>query len=270
MDIEYLGKETLNLIKPRKEDSSKGDFGCLSTLCGCVNMTGAAVLSVLGALRSGVGLVRFAGNYDTVERIQRILFEPIFTSTDKIFDKRTTAFLCGCGIGRVYDRILPEILVNCNTPAILDADCINFLAKHIDILEKMNCEKVLTPHPAEMSRLLGCEVSQIQSNRQEIALEFAQKYNCILVLKGKNTVIADSKGRISVNTSGSNALSKGGSGDVLAGVIASLSAQGYDLYDAARLGVYLHGLAGDNLSEKYGKSGVLPSDLPCEIGRLLG
>ncbi len=121
-----------------------------------------------------------------------------------------------------------------------------------------------------MARLCNTTVEEIQSDRINIAKDFAQKYNCTLVLKGQNTVIADENGNVVINTSGSNALATGGSGDVLAGVIASLVAQGYETTDAAVLGVYVHGLAAENLSEKYGKSGVLPSDLPCEIGSILG
>ncbi len=267
---EYTGNEILSLIKPRRENSSKGDFGCVTALCGCETMTGAAALSALGALRSGLGLLRLSGNCETIKRLQQIIYEPVFLPVEQIWSQKCDAFLCGCGIGRSYDGILPEILLGCRVNAVLDADCINFLAMNIDILEKMNCGKLLTPHPGEMARLCGISVEEVQKNRVEIALDFARKYNCILVLKGKNTVVAHPSGRACINTSGSDALATGGSGDVLAGVIASLIAQGYDTFDGARLGVYLHGLAADRLSEKYGKSGVIPSDLPKEIGRLLG
>ncbi len=270
MEIEYTNSDILKSIKPRKEDSCKGDFGSLTMLCGCETMTGAAVLSAYGALRSGLGLLHFSGNQETIRRIQGMLLEPVYLPLERIWDKKHTAFLCGCGIGRTYDGILPKILEECKVPAVLDADCINFLAMNIDVLGRMKCEKLLTPHPMEMSRLCGKSVEEIQSNRIQTAKAFAKEHNCILLLKGKNTVIAHPNGRIAVNTSGSSALSKGGSGDVLAGVIASLAAQGYDLFLAARLGAYLHGLAAENLSAKLGKSGVLPSDLPMEIGRLLG
>lgn len=270
MEKYFTSKDTLKLIRPRKENSHKGDFGTLTMLCGSENMTGAAVLSATAALRSGLGLLRFCGNSETIKRIQRILYEPIFQRAENIWDSYCTAFLCGCGIGRIYDDVLPEILENCRVKAVLDADCINFLSTHMDILGRMKCEKLLTPHPAEMSRLTKRSVEDIQSAREETALDFAKEYNCVLVLKGHNTVIADPKGRLCINTSGSSALAKGGSGDVLAGVIASLAAQGYELFEAAELGVYLHGLAADILSEELGKSGVLPSDLPKTIGSLLG
>lgn len=270
MDIEYTGNHTLKLIKPRKEDSSKGDFGCLTTLCGCENMTGAAALSAYGALRCGLGLLRFAGNEETIKRMQQIIFEPVFLPVERIWEQKCTAFLCGCGIGRDYDSILPKILETCNVPCVLDADCINFLAENINVLERINCPKLLTPHPGEMARLCKTSAKEIQTNRIKIASDFAEKYGCILVLKGKNTVIACPDGRVCLNTSGSSALATGGSGDVLAGVIASLIAQGYDMFDAAILGVYIHGLAADRLETSLGKSGVLPSDLPKEIGRIMG
>ena len=270
MGRKLLENNTLSLIRPRKEDSSKGDFGTLLTLCGSENMTGAAYLSVTAALRSGVGLVRFCGDEKTVDKMQRMLYEPTFLHLDEIEGTKYNAFLCGCGIGRAYDDRLKGILENCKADCVLDADCINFLAVHIDVLKNIKCRAILTPHPGEMARLCNTTIEAIQADREKIASEFARDNNCILVLKGKNTVVADTDGSIFVNQSGSSALAKGGSGDVLAGVIASLVAQGYPPIDAARLGVYVHGLAGDNLALLYGKSGVIPSDLPKEIGRLLG
>jgi NAD(P)H-hydrate epimerase len=270
MERGLLDEKTLNLIKPRKENSSKGDFGTLLTLCGSKNMTGAAYFAVMGALRSGVGLLRFCGDDETLDKAQQILFEPTFLTLDGIKSTSCTAFLCGCGIGRTYDGYLEQILTDCNVPCVLDADCINFLSQHIDVLGKMKCQKILTPHPGEMARLCKTSIDEIQASREEITMNFARENNCILVLKGKNTVVADPNGDVFINQSGSSALAKGGSGDVLAGVIASLLAQGYCGIDAAKLGVYSHGLAADNLAKSYGKSGVIPSDLPKEIGRILG
>ncbi len=270
MQRDFLTEETLKLIRTRKENSSKGDFGTLLTLCGSKNMTGAACLAALAALRSGVGLLRFCGNKETLDKIQPILFEPVFLPLNDIKDASCTAFLCGCGIGRDYDGYLREILENCRKTAILDADCINFLAMHIDVLGRMKCPKILTPHPGEMSRLCGKSIDEIQSSREETASDFAKRFDCVLVLKGQGTVVANPQGDVWINTSGSSALAKGGSGDVLAGVIASLVAQGYPHEDAAKLGVYVHGLAADRLARLYGKSGVIPSDLPKEIGSILG
>ncbi|MBR4799872.1 MAG: NAD(P)H-hydrate dehydratase [Clostridia bacterium] len=265
-DEEYIR----SLIKPRKRDSNKGDFGTLAMLCGSRYMTGAAKLAALGALRSGVGLVKFFGSDGMIDRMQSMLAEPVFADISTFSEAKYSAFLCGCGIGREYDSVLPEVLRSCRTHAVLDADCINFLAAHKDLLKEISGGATLTPHPGEMSRLCGKSIEEIQSDRVRTALGFAEEYGCITVLKGYKTVIASPDGRVCVNGTGNSGLAKGGSGDVRAGVTASLNAQGYSPFEAACIAVYLHGLAGDRLSARMGESGVIPSDLPGEIGLLLG
>jgi len=265
-DEEYIQ----SLVRQRKRDSSKGDFGTLAMLCGSRYMTGAARLSAYGALRSGVGLLKFFGSDAMIDRMQPMLAEPVFADTGSFADAKYDAFLCGCGIGREYDGILPDILRSCRAPAVLDADCINFLALHKDLLKELSGRATLTPHPGEMSRLCGKSVEEIQRDRVHTALEFATEYGCVTVLKGYRTVVACPDGRVCVNSTGGSGLAKGGSGDVLAGVIGSLIAQGYSPFEASCIGVYTHGLAGDRLSARLGESGVIPSDLPEEIGSLLG
>jgi NAD(P)H-hydrate epimerase len=186
--------------------------------------------------------------------------------------EKSTAMLLGCGIGFCDDtvKLVHDIISRVKCPIILDADGINAVATNINILKETEAPLILTPHPGEMARLCKTDIASIQENREKLAMDFAREHKCILVLKGKNTVIADGSGDVFINQSGSSALAKGGSGDVLAGVIASLLAQGYRAEDAAKLGVYVHGLAADNLEKSLGKSGVLPSDLPKEIGRILG
>lgn len=256
--------------KPRKENSSKGDFGTLLMLCGSPYMTGAAYLAAQGAMRSGLGLLRAAGSAEVLAKLQTILFEPVFTLASGIDFSKCTAFLCGCGISGYYDDILPSLFEKCRVPAVLDADALNFISRDKSVLKKIDCPVTVTPHPGEMSRLTGVSVERVQSDREGAAERFAREYGVTVVLKGSGTVVASPDGRVAVNTSGSSALAKGGSGDVLAGVIASLNAQGYDAFAAAAAGVYAHGAAGDILSESYGKSGVLPGDLPKVIGSLLG
>ena len=267
----YLDESYIRpLLKPRKEESSKGDFGTLATLCGSRYMTGAAKLAAEGALRSGLGLLKFFGSDEMIFKMQALLYEPVFANVEKIPEGGFSAFLCGCGIGREYDDILPRVLSSLRCPTVLDADCINFAAAHIDVLKGSPRPLTLTPHPGEMARLLGAEIADVQADRAGTARGFARKHGCVLVLKGHGTVIASPEGEIAVNTTGGSELAKGGSGDVLAGVIASLNAQGYGAFDAACIGVYFHGLAGESLAKSFGKSGVLPGDLPKEIGRLLG
>ena len=160
------------------------------------------------------------------------------------------------------NHIIEKIIKKADCPIVIDADGINALCRRINIIREAKKEIILTPHPGEMARLCSTTVENIQADRIGHAKAFAEKYECTLVLKGYQTVIAHPDGSVFVNTSGSDALSTGGSGDVLAGVIASLTAQGYSEKEATAIGVYVHGLAAERLSEKYGKSGVIPSDLP--------
>lgn len=266
----YTGEHTLSLIKNRPEDSHKGLFGTLVSLCGCPDMTGAAFLSSMAALRSGVGLLAVASDPYVQTVLKSSLYEAVYINIDDIFKKQASAYLIGCGIGRQYDNILESIFTKAEKPTVIDADGINYLAANINVLKKMCQPKIITPHPTEMGRLIGKDASFVQSDRTHIATEFASEYNCVVVLKGKNTVIAFPSGESVINTTGNSGLSKGGSGDVLAGVIASLCAQGYSCEEAAVLGVYVHGLAADRLTSKYGKHGLLPRDLPEEIGLILG
>lgn len=265
-----IGEKILEKLLPRPEDSHKGSFGTLTMLCGCDNMPGAAYLAAMGALRSGVGLLMAAAEGCLRTVLQTRLAEPVWISSESLPHPSATAFLCGCGLGRTRDDLLRELLPRITVPAVYDADCINFLSLHKDVLDELSLPFVLTPHPMEFSRLTGIPVEKIQPNREEVAREFACKHRCVLVLKGHRTVVASPEGEVFVNTSGCSALAKGGSGDVLAGVIASLIAQGHSCLEAACLGVYAHGLAGERLAERQGTRGVLPSELPEEIGRILG
>ncbi len=265
-----IGADILQKLLPRANDSHKGSFGTLCMLCGCEEMPGAAYLAASGALRSGVGLLKIACDGALRSVLQAKLAEPVWTLPSSLPDARANAFLCGCGLGRTRDTFLKTLLPAIRVPAVYDADCINFFAMHKDILSRLVGEFVLTPHVMEFSRLTGLSVSQIESDRVTHASAFAKAHGCVLVLKGHRTVVASPDGTTAVNTSGCHALAKGGSGDVLAGVIASLLAQGHTPFDAACIGVYAHGLAGEQLADRLGARGVLPSDLPLEIGRILG
>ena len=265
-----IGIDILQKLLPRAEDSHKGSFGTLCMLCGCDRMPGAAFLAASGALRSGVGLLEIAADGSLRSVLQARLAEPVWLSLDSLPDMRSTAFLCGCGLGRERDTFLETLLPFIRVPAVYDADCINYFAMHKDVMNRLAAEFILTPHVMEFARLTGLSVAQIESDRVSHASAFAKENGCVLVLKGHRTVVASPDGRVAVNTSGSHALAKGGSGDVLAGVIASLLAQGHTPFDAACIGVFAHGLAGEQLAARLGARGVLPSDLPMEIGRILG
>lgn len=264
-----IDESVLSRLKERPDDSHKGTFGTLSILCGSANMPGAAYLSACAALRSGVGLLRIAAADAVRPILQSRLAEPVWITEEQLTDGKSTAFLCGCGLGRTSDDCMTNLLPQISCPAVYDADALNFLAAHPAILQQLRKPFIITPHPAEFSRLTGLSVEDIQKNRAHTASSFAVKYQCVVVLKGHRTVVALPDGTVMENTTGSSALAKGGSGDVLAGVIASLLAQGHSCEDAAAIGVYAHGLAGDRLTEKFGERCVLPSDLPAEIGRIL-
>ena len=170
----------------------------------------------------------------------------------------------------VAAEVIEALLRGADVPTVIDADGINFLASHIDVLKEMQAPAALTPHPMELSRLTGCGVEEINRNRVHTARAFTAEYGCYLLLKGSRTVIAAPDGRVRITVSGCSALAKGGSGDVLAGVVGALAAQGYDLFDALTVGAFLHGRAGEQLAVRFGAHGALPSQLPEEIGRLLG
>lgn len=273
-DEDYLR----NIVPVRNPDSHKGTYGRLLMFCGSENMTGAAVLSAKSALRSGVGLVNIANHEKTVRILQAHLAEPVFSVIPdnddgeilKLSDK-ATAILAGCGIGMsdFSERTFFSLVKNAKRNLIIDADGINFLSENKIILKEAKSIPILTPHPLEFARLLGKTVADVQKNRINTAKAFAKEYGCVVVLKGSSTVIASPDGRIAVNLTGNPGLAKGGSGDVLAGVIASLCAQGIPEFESAVCGVYLHGKAADNLREKIGEYGLLPSDLPLEIAKLL-
>lgn len=239
-------------------------------LCGSDRMPGAAVLAAMGALRSGVGLVKIAAHADLRRLLQLRLAEPVWTDPEELDSHPGSAFLCGPGLGRTQDTILDSLLPQIAVPAVYDADCINYFALHKHVPDRFSNPCILTPHPAEFARLTGMSIDDIQANRPALALEFAVRRNCVLVLKGHRTLVALPNQELWINTTGCSALAKGGSGDVLAGVIASLLAQGHSCADAALLGVYAHGLAGERLQAQLGAHGALPSDLPVEIGRILG
>ncbi len=270
MQTVWLDKSVLRLLRPRPADSHKGTFGTLSALVGSPQMPGAAYLAACGALRSGVGLLRLAVPPEVARVLQVRLAEPVWADVSSLPDPQATAFLCGCGLGRTQDELLDRLLPLISVPAVYDADCINYFSLHKDRLNRLTGRPVLTPHPAEFSRLTGLSVAEIQANRAETASAFARERACVLVLKGRHTVVASPDGEVRVNPTGCDALAKGGSGDVLAGVVASLLAQGHDPFTAACVGVYAHGLAGERLAERFGARGALPSDLPEEIGRILG
>lgn len=272
-------------FQPRPADSHKGTYGHLLSVCGSYGMAGAAILAARAALRCGAGLVTAAMPASVYPlaagSVPEALFLPLpetgdgllaMAAREKLRERlaRCTAVLVGCGLGcgGQVPAVVEDILRHASCPVVLDADGINCVAQHIDIRKTTQVPLVLTPHPGEMARLLGCSIEQVQDNRLETARRFAEEQQVILVLKGSKTVVAAPGQTLLVNTTGNPGMATGGSGDVLAGMIASFIAQGMEPYRAAMCGVHLHGLAGDAAAHRLSQHAMLPSDLLEELGGL--
>lgn len=277
--IQVVDRDMISkVIKPRRPDGHKGDYGRVVCVCGSVGMTGAAILSSKAAVRSGAGIVALAIGKSCLPQVAAQLVEPIFYPMDENEKgtlssscktdllnriKYAQACLVGCGLGSNSDikDIVSSVVQNSNCPLIIDADGINAIVGNINILKDAKAPIVLTPHPGEMAALLGVTISKVQSNRIHTASQFAKKYNVIVVLKGANTVIANTDGKIFINTTGNPGMAKGGSGDVLAGMVASFIAQGISPIDAAICATYLHGAAGDKTAKRLSQHSMTPSDM---------
>lgn len=273
----------MNPLKKQKKSAHKGSNGTLFALCGSYGMAGAAVLSGGAALRTGAGLVKMAipkSIYELVSsKLTEAVFMPLQQTDDGIvsieeFNKilydvleNSTALLVGCGLGMNDDlyELVSLLVENSTKPIVLDADGINSICMNIDILKRAKAPVILTPHPGEMARLIGSDTKAVQSDRYGTARDFAMEYGVTLVLKGANTLIATPKGDVYVNMTGNNGMARGGSGDVLAGMIASFLAQGMTAEKAAICGVYYHGLVGDLCADKYSARSMLPTDMISEL-----
>ncbi|XOQ49093.1 MAG: Bifunctional NAD(P)H-hydrate repair enzyme [Eubacteriales bacterium] len=263
---------------PRDPESNKGDYGRLLCLCGSDGMAGAAVMSAKAAVRCGAGLVNVALPRSIYPIVASQVIEPIYTLLDYDHrgnlqnDSRTALFhalsaasacLIGCGLGQSKQttELVLELISKSQVPLIIDADGINILAENINILKTVHVPVILTPHPGEMARLLQTSAKDVQAHRLAYARDFAKEHNVILVLKGAGTIIAEPNGMAHLNMTGNAGMAKGGSGDVLAGMLASFAAQGMDPVKAAVGAVYLHGAAGDRCAKEFSKTAMLPTDI---------
>nr|WP_319488161.1 NAD(P)H-hydrate dehydratase [uncultured Caproiciproducens sp.] len=273
------------LLKPRDPLSNKGNYGRLLCLCGSDGMAGAAVMSAKAAIRCGAGIVNVALPRTIYPIVASHVVEPIFTLLDytqdgKILPSSHTALqnalsdasacLIGCGLGQSEEisQTVCELVSSSQIPLIIDADGINILAENINVLKTARVPVVLTPHPGEMARLLKSTAKDVQAHRLEYAGSFAAQYHVILVLKGAGTIIAEPNGMVHLNPTGNAGMAKGGSGDVLAGMIASFIAQGIEPAKAAVGAVYFHGAAGDRCAEEFSHCAMLPTDLIDMLPRL--
>jgi NAD(P)H-hydrate epimerase len=274
-----LDRNSLAGFPPKRErDAHKGTFGSVLVIAGSSSMRGAAAFAVQGALRTGAGLVRLVSVEKCIDSVAVHAPEATYIETecddygymlfdsskDTILDamKKSQAVVIGPGIGVTNDtkEIVRLVVQNAEIPVIVDADGINCIADDIEILMNRKSGLVITPHPGEMARLLQCDTKMINENRVTVAEKYAEKYGITVVLKGAGTLVADSN-HTAANHTGNPGMSRGGSGDILAGMIGSIAAQGYSLFDAACAGVYIHGLAGDAAAQKLGQEAMLPRDI---------
>jgi len=272
--------DVLKLLPDRNPKAHKGDFGKVLLLCGSKGYTGAAALAAMGALRTGSGLV-YLGVPESIYMIEAVkLTEAIvFPLSDddgmmavssvktvsEMLDKMD-AVLIGPGMGQSDGTcaVLETVLQRAACPVVVDADGINLLSKHKDILRGREAPTVLTPHEGEFQRLAG----PINGSRESAAASLATELQTIVVLKGHHTVISDGRNHYR-NLTGNPGMAVGGSGDVLAGIIVSLLGQGLTPMEAAACGAWLHGAAGDLCAEEIGQYGMLPTDMLKVLPRLM-
>lgn len=252
-------------LPPRAENSHKGTFGKVLNVSGSKYMPGAAFISSMAALKSGCGYVFLATDESVMNCGSWQTSGIVFAHTASIFEhlKSSQALLIGCGLGtdlraaEIFKRTFDS---QAEIPTVIDADGLNLLAQYGS--EWLPEKLVLTPHPLEASRLLGgVEVEKILDDTLHWAGEISQKYNCVTVLKKHNTVVTSPDGEVYINNTGNSAMAKAGSGDILAGMTAAFLAQGMEPFEAARLAVYAHGLAGDIARDELTAYCVLPSDI---------
>lgn len=286
---EYLKTITFDMVKnklpKRRPESHKGDFGKLLCICGSKSMPGAACFCIESALRCGVGLVRAAIPECIYNNVASKISECTYviceddengnmdkTSVDIILEtaKKCSAVVVGCGMARNENtKIIVNSLVEmCDKPMVIDADGINVVSENIDILKKAKSKIVLTPHAKEAERLLGVDCNEINSNKRIYAQKLANEYGVIAVMKGHKTVVADKDEKAFLNLTGNSGMAKGGSGDVLTGIIGSFLAQGMKPLDAALCGVYVHGQSGNICRKKYSAVSMLPRNIIEELSEV--
>ncbi len=290
--LELITDKWAKAVLPQRPlNANKGSFGKVMAAAGSINYIGAAYLACNGAMRAGAGLVTLA----TASSLQPVLaakltevtYLPLPESEPGIISARAAStvrrqlkgynvLLIGCGLGQSLPAtsfVKSILLKSKSLPSmVIDADALNILAKIPKWWQRLTGDAILTPHPGEMARLTGISIDEVQTDRTGTAQKAAREWGMTVVLKGAFTVIASPDGRCRISPIANAGLASAGTGDVLAGAIAGLAAQGLSLFDAAALGVHLHGKAGEIVKEQLGDTGMIASDLlpalPLAIKRL--
>jgi len=270
------------LLPARPRAGHKGSFGHLLVLAGSRGKSGAALLACEGGLRSGTGLVTLAVPASLQDlfmgRLREAMSLPVNDSEGAVsaaaYEQLLSALACmdvlalgpGLGVVETTQLLVRRLVKDYAGPLVVDADGLNALVGHLEVFgARQGALPVLTPHPGEMARLVGMTVAEVEADRLGAAIRFAGEHRVVLVLKGPHTVIAAPDGRYRVNASGNPGLASGGMGDVLTGLVGGLLAQGLEPFDAAALGVFLHGHAADRLAGRVGDAGMLASQVAAEI-----
>ena len=279
-------REIKELIPKRYSDVHKGTAGKVLVIAGSVGYTGAACLASLSCLRSGAGLVTLgvpSGLNDILEvKLTEVITVPLPETKSralsheagKVILELSRGYDCmaiGPGIGKEKEtfHLVWYLIEHSTVPMVLDADGINAISGNTDILKHKKHELVITPHPGEMARLIHLTIDDVQSNRIEIARNFAQRHKCTVVLKGAHTIISSADGVIAINPTGNAGMATAGSGDVLTGIISAFISAKLNGFNASVAGAYVHGLAGDFAKEEKGEFGLIASDILENIPRTI-
>ena len=250
-------------LPERSQNSHKGTFGRVLNIAGSRYMPGAAYLSSIAALKIGAGYCFLASEESVIQAVasqtQNVVFVPLKKKKKQLQIADVLSIGCGLSIShQAQNTFKTAIKYSKNLPTITDADGLNILAKNKNYVPN---NLIITPHPAEAARLLNTTTENILSDREKSAKQLTEKYHCVTVLKSHNTIVCSKDFEIYTNQTGNSALAKAGSGDVLTGIIAGLLAQKMTPFDAAKLGVYIHGLCGEIASEKKTEYSVMAADL---------
>ncbi len=262
----------------RVANSHKGTYGKVLLIVGSKGMSGAALLCARAAYAAGAGLVQIYTHEDNRIIIQESLPEAIVTTYIEYDEKELKQLLAwadvvgigsGLGMSETAEKLVRNTLQYSNIPCVVDADGLNLIAKDMTILQHIHQEMILTPHMKEMSRLLSCGIQELKEGKLELLEQFVKEYPVTCVLKDARTLIGNANENTFLNLTGNSAMAKGGSGDVLTGIICGILAQKVNSYQAACLGVYLHGLSGDFAKTQKGAYSVLAGDLVEGVGEIL-
>lgn len=273
-----MDKKFKGIIRKRKPDTNKGNYGHVFVLAGSVGLTGAAYLCSQAAMVSGAGLVTL-GIPKSLNDIMEVKLTEVMTlplqetdqrtlsasAFDEIMDfaKKSDCIAIGPGLSRNAQTqdLICRLIGSLEKELVLDADGVNSLIGKIESLKASKSRMVLTPHPGEMARLLNISINEVQAGRKKIACKFAKDYKVVLVLKGHQTVVASPTGQCYVNKTGNPGMATAGTGDILTGMIAGFIAQNIDPFSAAKIAVYLHGLAGDLAAKQKSQTALIASDV---------